>query len=77
MIISWSVLLLGCLVLSVWYPVFGGVAIGAIVTALMLGLAIKWGSEAMMDGMVNDLESVSEHLDEADQFGTIQDDDNA
>lgn len=61
-IILWALLVVGSAVLSVVSPIFAGVAVGAVVSAILLLLAVKWSIEDLVTNQMNSIDQMEEAL---------------
>lgn len=63
-ILLWGVSFLSSIVLAPFYPIAGGFAIGAIVTAAALVLTVKWSIEEMLTDTFSGIEEMQKQLQE-------------
>jgi len=73
-IIAWSLGFIASVILAPFYPIFGGVAAGALLTALTLAFVVKWSLEGLMDDTMSNIEQMQEKIDENAGHGVIDTD---
>lgn len=63
-IIAWAALVVGSAVLAVFEPIFIGVTIGSIMSAMLLLLAVKWSMEDLVSDQMSSINHMEDMLDE-------------
>lgn len=63
LILCWVVGLIGAIVLAPFSTIALGIAVGSVLTAIVMGLTVKWSVRAMVDETVGDIEAMNEQLD--------------
>jgi len=62
-VIGWIVGFVASIALAPFYTIFAGVAAGALLTAVVFGLAIRWSMRGMVDDVTEEIETVQENLE--------------
>lgn len=74
-IILWAAIVVGSLLLSPVSGIFIGVAVGSILTALLLGISVRWGIKLLSENMFSSVDTLSENLAEtAPEIDDLQQD---
>lgn len=63
LIFAWVLGLVASIVMAPFSMFFAGAVVGALVTAVAMGLAVKWSIKNMLDSTMADVERMQEQLE--------------